>query len=302
MYGQRRSAFTLVELLVVIAIIGTLVALLLPAVQAAREAARRSQCVNNLKQIGLAVQMHHDTRKQFPTGRFAQEQQGPSWAFLLLPQLEHNVNYESYDPKLPVFDEANSDAMRTPVETFVCPSRRTPAADRDFDNNDQPPVVVAAAPGGDYAANAGLHYRFGSTANPLEGKDPALVAGPIHTRSRVKARQVTDGLSQTMAIGEKHIPTEFAEDVPPEQEHQAAGDTAYFAGDRPETIFAGTENGIAEGTGDTSSDKFGSEHSQLVHFVFLDGHVSPLQTSIDEEALKRLSTIADGQVVDLAGL
>ena len=84
----RRRGFTLVELLVVIAIIGVLVALLLPAVQAAREAARRNSCVNHLKQIGLAVQNYHDSLGQYPSGREAVDMRAVSWAFNLLPYLE----------------------------------------------------------------------------------------------------------------------------------------------------------------------------------------------------------------------
>src|SRR3954468_6646961 len=87
--------FTLVELLVVIAIIGILVAFLLPAVQAAREAARRNSCQNNLKQIGVAIQNHHDTRKVFPMGRNAINQKAVSWAFFLLAYMEETAIYNS---------------------------------------------------------------------------------------------------------------------------------------------------------------------------------------------------------------
>src|SRR5690606_39193423 len=132
---------TLVELLVVIAIIGVLVALLLPAIQAAREAARRNQCVNNLKQMGIALQMHHDAKKNFPAGRTntnagpgtATSPLGVSWAFGLLPYMEQNTIYDSLVNTARVDDALNSLAMRSPVSVFYCPSRRNPIADRDFD-------------------------------------------------------------------------------------------------------------------------------------------------------------------------
>lgn len=297
---QVRRAFTLVELLVVIAIIGVLVALLLPAVQAAREASRKSQCKNNLKQIGLAVQMHHDTRKQFPTGRTSQVQQGASWAFLLLPYMEQKAIYDAYDASVPVFDDLNALAMRSPVATYFCPSRRSPSADRDFDNNNATPLVTAAAAGGDYAANAGVHYRYGSTDEPLKFEDPGLVAGPIFSFSRIKGRMVEDGLSNTLAVGERHIPVDL--EVAAEKEDQKSGDTAFFAGDSPETIFGGTEKGLATGYEDKSDDKFGSEHGDIVHFTFLDGHVSGLNADIDQTTLHHLSAISDGQVIDISEL
>lgn len=300
MRSSRDNGFTLVELLVVIAIIGVLVAMLLPAVQAAREAARRNSCVNNLKQIGLSVQMYHDTRKHFPPGRLSWQQRGESWAFRLLPYLELDNIHRSFDPREPVFDEANAQAMRTPVDTFVCPSRRSPAADRDFDNNDQAPVVQGVAAGGDYAANTGLDHLYGTPGTPIPPEDPATIVGPIHSYSRVKDRHVTDGLSQTLAIGERHIPNDL--DVPPEQEHQMAGDTAFFAADRPTTIFADTGDGIASGREDKSDQKFGSEHNQIVNFVFLDGHVTGISTDIELLTLQHLSIISDGQVIDSAAL
>src|SRR5829696_2432554 len=133
-----KHGFTLVELLVVIAIIGILVAFLLPAVQAAREASRRSQCQNNLKQIGVALQNHHDTRRAFPMGRNGMDQKAVSWAFFILPYLEETAIYNSWAPTFRVDDDRNASAMRTPVETYACPSRRRAAADRNFDNNNQP--------------------------------------------------------------------------------------------------------------------------------------------------------------------
>lgn len=297
----KRSAFTLVELLVVIAIIGVLVGLLLPAVQAARESARRSQCANNLKQIGLAVQTFHDSRGYYPTGRYRTDQVGIAWSFRLLPFLEQQNVYDSLDASLRVDDPQNAAAMSTTVDTYYCPSRRKPASDRDFDNNDQPVAEENQnrAAGGDYAANTGLHYRFGSPGldpltDPVTERELALEesAGPIFFESRVRDEQIQDGTSQTFAIGERHIPVGL--NSAPGLEDHDAGDTAFYAGDHPGTIFAGTINGFPTGAFDPAQDKFGSEHPDLIQFVFLDGHVSGLSTNFDLTAYRRLSTFGDG--------
>jgi prepilin-type N-terminal cleavage/methylation domain-containing protein len=118
---RLQRGFTLVELLVVIAIIGILIALLLPAIQAAREAARRNQCQNNLKQMGLAVQMHHDGKGVFPMGRNGTNQKSVSWAYFLLPHMEENAVHDAYIKTLPVYDIGNARAMRTPIAVYVCP-------------------------------------------------------------------------------------------------------------------------------------------------------------------------------------
>ncbi len=174
-----RQAFTLVELLVVIAIIGILVALLLPAIQAARESARRSQCQNQLKQMGLALNNYHDARKGYPTGRNGRDEKAVSWAFLILPYMEEQAVYDSFKRTLPVDHIDNSQAMRVPIAGYVCPSRRSPGADRDFDASSTGTVVKAAGTRGDYAANAGLEEDMGTEINDFDGRgvDMTLRAG-----------------------------------------------------------------------------------------------------------------------------
>ena len=117
-----QAGFTLVELLVVIAIIGVLVGLLLPAVQSAREAARRIACTNNLKQVGLAVQLSHDVRNRFPAGRMTRDPYDVSWAFRLLPFMEEQAIYDARNPDttVPCWDPSNALAFRSPVATYFC--------------------------------------------------------------------------------------------------------------------------------------------------------------------------------------
>jgi len=296
--------FTLVELLVVIAIIGALVALLLPAVQAAREAARRNTCVNNLKQIGLAVQNHHDTVKQYPMGRNNTVQSSVAWSFRLLPDLELQNIFQAFDKTKRVDSTDNAVAMRTPINVYACPTRRDAAADRDFDNNDQPPLVRAVATLGDYAACAGLDYMNGVVAvagGPDSGLRPDLrpdstESGPIYSFSKIRDKDVTDGLSNTIAIGEKHKPLTPANNNP-DMLHYEQGDNAFLAGDSPKTIFAGTSQGIATGPDDPSNIKFGSDHNGIAHFMFLDGHVKGLKNDVDYKVLNMVGTIGGEELI-----
>jgi type II secretory pathway pseudopilin PulG len=282
-------------LLVVIAIIGILVALLLPAIQAARESARRSECLNHLKQIGLAVQMHLDTKKAYPSGCNGTDSKSVSWAHFLLPYLEETAVFEAYRPTARVDDPVNARAMRTPIEVYACPSRRQAAADRNFDNDGNPPVVFAAATLGDYAANAGLDEDMGLDPDQyINGILDKSIAGPIYAKSHVSAKQVTDGLSKTLAIGERHLRPVPA-NTAPEMEHYAMGDTAFLAGDHLDTILAGTDVGLAVNEHDRHDHVFGSSHASVVQFVYLDGHVDSLIKDIEDKALLALSTIAGGE-------
>src|SRR5271156_5763564 len=125
---KRRGGFTLIELLVVISIIGVLIALLLPAVQASREAARRTQCVNNLKQLGVALHTYESTSRSFPPGYVSNfdasgNDTGPGWgwAAMLLPQIEQGALYATINVKLPIEDSSNTARLQS-IPTLLCPS------------------------------------------------------------------------------------------------------------------------------------------------------------------------------------
>ncbi len=289
---HKPSGFTLIELLVVIAIIGVLVGLLLPAVQQAREAGRRLSCANNLKQMGLAVALHEDTQKHFPSGRKTRDPYDVSWAFRLLPFLEQTQIFDARNPDttVPCWDPSNSTAFRTPVDTFYCPSRRSPAADRNFDNNNQPPVAsgIGVAAGGDYSSCGGTYFNYATTDDGLDPKR----AGVIHTFSEVRPAQITDGLSKTMVIGDRHIPPAIA--GAGVMEHYDQGDTAIFVSDTPHTLFRDTSRGLASSPRDTNNKKFGSLHPGVTQFVMCDGHVEALNNNLDIDVLLKYAAIGDG--------
>ena len=291
---KNSRAFTLIELLVVIAIIGVLVGLLLPAVQQAREAARRISCTNHLKQIGLAVALHADTQKHFPCGRKTRDPYDVSWAFRILPFLEQTQIFDARNPDttVPCWDRSNSTAFRTPVDTFYCPSRRSPAADRNFDNNNKAPVgpdAIGVAAGGDYSSCGGTYFNY---ATPSSGGPDPKRAGVIHTFSEVRPAQITDGLSKTMVIGDRHIPPAIS--GAGVMEHYNQGDTAVFVSDTPHTLFRDTARGLASSPLDTNNRKFGSLHPGVTQFVMCDGHVEALSNDMDIDVLLKYAAIGDG--------
>lgn len=195
---RGRVGFTLVELLVVIAIIGILVALLLPAVQLAREAARRSSCTNNLKQIGLALHNYHDSLKSFPpdaiwtankSGTAAQmgDQRNWTWIALLLPQMEQGALHAQINFNLPALNQTLKDGV-TPIRSVLLPSFQCPS---DSPLRELPQGFGYTA----YAANAGWdqHRRFYGDQR---------IAGVFPLLDPLRMEDITDGTSNVIAVGE----------------------------------------------------------------------------------------------------
>jgi type II secretory pathway pseudopilin PulG len=234
----------LVELLVVIAIIGILVALLLPAIQAAREAARRSQCKNNLKQLGIASQLFHDTHKFFPSAGWGDwwvgcpdqrmgERQPGSWAYQLLGHIEETARSgigQGFKCGDPASRAAIGQMIATAIPTFYCPSRRTaqpypmPDYGRGITNFD-PPALAGRS---DYAGNIGDAPYVGTDEGPRSIAEYDIYGwkfsgqifvdkvrsktncstghtGVVFQRSAISIRQITDGTSHTYLLGEKNL-------------------------------------------------------------------------------------------------
>jgi prepilin-type N-terminal cleavage/methylation domain-containing protein/prepilin-type processing-associated H-X9-DG protein len=196
---MRRSpgGFTLIELLVVIAIIGILIGLLLPAVQAARESARRTQCSNNLKQLGLACHHYHDAQQVLPSGYLATATYpattpGWGWGTLLLPYLEQGPLYQSIDPRLPVEHANNAAAVRTYLPGFLCPSDQVPS--EAFAITNASGSLLANAAPSSYAASVG---DDDSEADALVGD------GVFYRNSGTRLAELTDGTSNTTLIGDR---------------------------------------------------------------------------------------------------
>jgi prepilin-type N-terminal cleavage/methylation domain-containing protein len=316
-----RPAFTLVELLVVIAIIGVLVALLLPAVQSARESSRRMSCQNNLKQFGLAFQNHADVQKHLPTGGwgwswvgdpdlgFGVDQPG-GWVFNILPFCEGKTIYDIAAGKSGPPKQADLTRMvNTPIKFFNCPSRR-PAAVYPIPPNDVffnfEPVAFGAKT--DYAANAGDQPPPNDDQNGNGGKPPAppppvpapfRFTGVVFQRSTVRLSEITDGTTNTMMIGEKHLAV---------QNYRTGLDGA-----DNENLFCGFNNDTTRGmnnrrTGAVGDIRFpprpdsrqadlrtfGSAHPSGFNGLLCDGSVRVFSYNINEDTYMRLGHRADG--------
>ena len=204
------KAFTLVELLVVIAIIGMLVGLLLPAVQSTRESARRMQSINNLKQIGLAMQNYESALRTFPSGYVSNSHlpgaygatldAAPGWAWgaLLLPYLEQTTLHSQLDFNLPCWHATNQTLSRARVPVYLNPG----AANYEGDTviTDSSGVVMARLGRSHYVGNSGHDEAWGYTPPVLDWK--RIANGPLYRNSRVRMAEVTDGLSNTVFVGE----------------------------------------------------------------------------------------------------
>ncbi len=197
----KSRGFTLVELLVVTAITGVLVSLLLPAVNSAREAGRRTSCANNLKQIGLALISYHDETGSFPPGYTASgpyvdgatdTTPGWSWAAYILPRLEQRSAYNSIAFNLPVESPQNAQAAQTVVNTFLCPSDLVPR--QAFTVTDAFSKPLAKAAPACYAASCGPDASDTADETGM---------GVYYRNSKVRIADIADGTSHTVMVGER---------------------------------------------------------------------------------------------------
>lgn len=300
--GRSRAGFTLIELLVVMAIISILISLLLPAVQKAREAANRTSCLNNLKQLGLAVLNFESARKCLPPARIMRMNKdnddddmkirgGATWAVYLLPYLEQDNAYQWWNFDL-WYHYQDVRVRQFNVPTYFCPSRRGPNSDVLFSVTGDP----LAFPGGNGDDDGDGHWEqipgaLGDYACNL-GPSAFTASGAFHLDNPfdkgVRFSKITDGSSNTILIGEKHVPLGYW--------GHGGWDCSLYDGDSPGCSgrIGGLGNGIARSLRDTGW-KFGSAHPSVCNFVFVDGSVHSLDAAISPSILGLLTDISDGQ-------
>jgi prepilin-type N-terminal cleavage/methylation domain-containing protein len=321
---SKPSAFTLVELLVVIAIIGVLIMLLLPAVQAAREAARRTQCTNSLKQIGLAWQNHHSAYRHFPWGGegwewigdpdkgFGMGQPG-GWPYNILPFIEETgLRRMGAGADTAAKRIALAELMKSQPSIFICPSRRpaTPTAPKSHFAPPNAQYVYPTPVGkSDYAACSGdptvTDLTFGPQTEAMRNSPlwawPACedCNGVSYQRSRVKFKDLTDGTSQTYLVGEKYMkPESYAGSF-------VSGTETYDFGDN-ENLFCGYNRDYHRSSlypperdrrGLAGHWQFGSAHSASFGMAMADGSTRRIAYTIDVETHRRLGIRNDGRVI-----
>jgi len=314
-------------LLVVIAIIGILIAILLPAVQQARAAARRTQCQNNLKQIGLALHQFHDAQGAFPPARLVEDGirtlssdgtttgiDEPSWLIHILPHLEQSTLYSDWNLYKP-FGEHSLTVRQTVVQTFLCPERHAGTSPVAPDST----VVISLPcgcpgsfqniPGGavvDYVGNQG-DVTPGATGQPTDfywgGRGTGVIisshpktgsAGTINDwKDKVAIRDITDGTSNTVMVGEPFIPKG-------EMTKSPYNGPAYFGRHFQNfTRIGGPGVPLAHDSSDQRGTlySFGSAHAGIVIFAMADGSVRSISTSISSSVLGDLCNRRDGSSI-----
>ncbi len=311
--GTRIHGFTLIELLVVIAIIAILIALLLPAVQQAREAARRTQCRNNLKQIGLALHNYHDVHLVFPPGYIASQVgetdpasaetgTGFAWGVMILPQLEQTALFDHFDLNEAATDAHNIEHAQTGLTAFRCPSDPAPNLFTVSDGS-----VDYEVPSANYVGV----YGYGDVTMRPGRPDPA---GILYRNSSTRLRDVTDGASNTMLAGERMHAHRFVPSMP-----EVAANSTWYAslpnifrpagmtmpdvgpaslvlGHVGQTMPSGATMHHPPNTTNMIAN-FSSAHTGGMHFLMADGSVHFLSENVDYNTFRWLGQRADGEVL-----
>ena len=272
-----RKGFTLIELLVVIAIIAVLIALLLPAVQQAREAARRTQCRNNLHQLVLSIHTYHDSHSCLPPGRVVGASQNFSVFCQILPLLDESAIYNALNFALPSIGtppHGNATAGAQNLAQLFCPSKRSRGTSATY-----------LCSQNDYVASASTGWT-GTAADENYGIDAVPVTaqkGPFYYNSRVRFRDIRDGQANTIGLGEKP---------------ETGSDTGWIYAANGSTLRTGcaTPNSTPGTTGEDYC--FGSMHEGGSFFCFLDGSAKFLSENIDRTVFRALLTLAGNEIVD----
>ncbi|HQX50104.1 MAG TPA: DUF1559 domain-containing protein [Planctomycetaceae bacterium] len=298
--------FTLVELLVVIAVISILMALLLPAVQMAREAARRTQCLSNLKQVGLALHNYHDIHKTFPpacirpVGFIDNGRDHPrlTWAVAILPMIEQANLYQQFDSTVDTTNVANLLAASTVVSAYRCPTDAGTGVAFE-------PILGTLYSRSNYAAN------FGSASWGVRFWQDSKTRGVMGQNVGLRMGDITDGLSNTVCVAEVRaeqsasdnrgvwaFPAPGASNVGLDCDRECQGvngdathDWIPYCNPLPGQLSCSFQNTEESNAGPRSM------HPQTANVLLSDGSVRPISESVDIQTLRRLFSSGDGEVV-----
>jgi prepilin-type processing-associated H-X9-DG protein len=331
---HSRRGISVLELLVVLGIVAVLVALLLPAVQKAREAASRLHCLNNLKQIGLALHTYHGTHEQFPPGFISQledpnwvyppgdpnafpPEQGPGWSFftLLLPFLEQQHLYRSLDLTKAIDDPVNATARKVSLKTYLCPSDTGPAGvNINLTTCGSPPdpantpVVLTDAMGCSYVGCLG----GGKADDPDYGAcEYQPFNGVFHRNSRVRIADIFDGTSNTIGVGERNssfvqgswvgvVPTQntvYNQTTPPIPPFDPGLNQPCQNWRPPITAVLAHSRQSTLNDPNGSPASFHSAHPGGCNFLFMDGSCRHVQNGIGLDAMRALCTRNGGETI-----
>lgn len=315
---RHRRGFTIVELLVAITVIAILIALILPAVQQAREAARRTGCRNNLKQIGLAIHNYHDAHRTFPPGGITiggwqDSLNGSTWTVAILPYLDQATLYGRYS--FAHFNESpeNAAIREQHVPVMSCPSDVNSGLKGSPESGPGQELVYAT---GSYRAvsgrSDGLSRPEGGSWFDVKNSLPRNWRGAMHhvgtdglTTERLA--NVKDGVSNTLLVGEYATPRCGGEDVCPRTTFWAYTYTSYNQSSAcpecgPRTLlgdYVACAAGPGEGGVHACKRGWGGFHDQSFHAVLCDGAVRTISQSIDMEVFGAVATIAGGEAAQL---
>ena len=279
-----RRAFTLIELLVVIAIIAVLIALLLPAVQQAREAARRTQCRNNMHQLGLALHNYHDTHGLFPPGTAQKDRTiwGSTWMTMILPFIDEASLYNAYNSDLGNDMAGNTTVCRQFLTQYLCPTDSTSTG---LDTQNEAPNSYAGCGGNEpqYACDY-KHYWL----------VPAVNRGLLQTDSNCRIRDIRDGTSQTFAAGEKIRTADVSCSGWADSRYDATMKCCGCSGcsGRDHRLNAVLSSGLGR------DRNFTSLHEGGGFFLFCDGAVRFISENIDFTTYRSLASVAGNEIID----